>query len=283
MSNRAVIVAGDARGPEISRKRPACLLFLIDQSASMSEPFVGTQYSKSDAVALTINETIYRLLANCAPDGDVWDYFHIGALGYGGDSVTIAFGGKLEGLVLATSSMIDASPRRMVTRSIEQDGETLTIKQPEWIVARAKGMTPMVQAIRKATEVVEEFCSDFPQSAPPIVLNLSDGEASDGEPVEAAAALTATGTELGRTRFFNLQLTATEVEPAKFPADPGPIKDKFARKLFDVSSELPAYMVSMAQKLGLDVAAGARGFCCNADMSTLVDFLEIGSMPGNVR
>lgn len=273
----------DDTAPVISRDKPGCLLFLIDQSASMNETFKGSPYSKAEAVAVSINETIYRLLANCAPDGEVWDYYHIGALGYGAGGVSLGLGGKLEGTELATASDLDASPRRIASRKVMQGGDEVTIKQPEWIDPKANGRTPMVAAIQHATRVIGEWAGDFPDSIPPIVMNLSDGQATDGHPGEAARGLTSVTTSKGPARFFNLQLTAGPIKPVQFPATSDGIIDQFARILFDVSSELPSYMVEMARGMGLTVADGARGFCCNADMATLVDFLDIGSRTGNVR
>ena len=224
----------DNTAPVISRDRPGCLLFLIDQSASMKEAFKGSPYSKAEAVAVSINEAIYRLLANCAPDGEVWDYYHIGALGYGAGGISLGLGGKLEGTELATASDIDASPRRIASRKVIEDGEELTIKQPESIDPVANGRTPMVAAIEHATRVIGEWATDLPDSIPPIVMNLSDGQATDGHPGDASRDLTSVSTKQGQTRFFNLQLTSGPVTPVQFPDTDDEITDRFARTLFEI-------------------------------------------------
>jgi hypothetical protein len=46
-----------------------------------------------------------------------------------------------------------------------------------------------------------------------------------------------------------------------------------------MSSPLPEYMVSTAQSLGIPIAGGARGFGCNADITTLVQFIQLGTTP----
>lgn len=268
--------------PRVTRKAPGCFVFLIDQSSSMAQKFLGSEHSKAQAVAATINEVIYRLSLNCAPQGDVWDYYHLGAIGYG-KRVELAFEGKLAGLGIVPISTVAANPRRLAIRTVEEDGQSWDIKTPEWISPKSVGQTPMVAAISQAAHLIEDWISDFPDSVPPIVMNLSDGEPSDGDPSMAAKRLTSTGTSIGSTLLFNLQLTAARHEPIVYPATGNMIPDPFARALFEISSPMPAYLRTVADGLGIDLVDGARGFCANANMATLVDFLTIGSAPGNLR
>lgn len=268
--------------PRVTRKAPGCLLFLVDQSSSMAQTFVGSEHKKSDAVAATINEVIYRLALNCAPLGEVWDYYHLGAIGYG-RTVELAFEGKLSGLGIIPISQVAASPRRIVSREFTQDGQTIESKQPEWITPKAAGPTPMVAAIKRARELVEDWVTDFPDSVPPIVMNLSDGEASDGEPKGEASKLVATETSVGPVMFFNLQLTTRPTAPVLYPSSPDSLEDEFARALFEMSSTLPGYLVDVASGMGIPIDSNGRGFCANANMTTLVDFLTIGSTPANMR
>lgn len=71
----------DGRAPVISRDRPGCVIFLLDESASMSEPFLGSGKSKADALAFAVNATIYRLTLQCMRGDDIYDYFQVGAIG----------------------------------------------------------------------------------------------------------------------------------------------------------------------------------------------------------
>jgi hypothetical protein len=90
-------------------------------------------------------------------------------------------------------------------------------------------------------------------------------------------------TALGRTLLFNLQLSSGAGHRALYPNEVERLSDKYARILFDVSSELPPYMSEMGRALGLTIPAGARGFGCNADLTTLVQFLTVGTVPGNMK
>ena len=71
---------------EISRDRPGCILFLLDQSQSMGEPFAG-DIKKSKAVALAdaINKLLMSLVLRCTQNANEGprNYFDIGAMGYG--------------------------------------------------------------------------------------------------------------------------------------------------------------------------------------------------------
>lgn len=248
----------------------------------MAQKFVGSEHTKAQAVAATINEVIYRLALNCAPQGDVWDYYHLGAIGYG-KVVQLAFEGKLAGMGIIPISKVADNPRRMATRTIDQDGEQLEVKAPEWISPVTVGTTPMVAAMTQAAELIEDWIADFPDSVPPIVMNLSDGQPSDGDPTDAAHRVMAASTSVGPTLLFNLQLTTKRLAPLVYPSSADGIQDPFAKALFKISSPMPTYLRAVAKGFGIDLADGARGFCSNANMTTLVDFLTIGSTPGNMR
>ena len=59
-----------AYSAEISRGNPSCLVFLIDQSGSMNDPFgagEGNQ-KKADGVADAINRLLQNLVIKCAKE-----------------------------------------------------------------------------------------------------------------------------------------------------------------------------------------------------------------------
>lgn len=78
---------------EISRANPTCLLFLIDQSSSMAEPFGGQpDKAKAEGVADGINRLLQNLVLKCAKADGIRDFLHVGVIGYGG-KVEWALGG----------------------------------------------------------------------------------------------------------------------------------------------------------------------------------------------
>ena len=71
---------------EISRDRPGCILFLLDQSQSMSGPFAGeTKTSKAVTLADAINKLLMSLVLRCTQNVNEGprNYFDIGVMGYG--------------------------------------------------------------------------------------------------------------------------------------------------------------------------------------------------------
>ena len=91
---------------EISRKNPGCFLFLVDQSESMEDPFAGGDAGKKKAeeLATILNKLIHNLCIRCAKSDSIYDYFHVGVLGYGEESCKPALGGELSGRSLVPIS-----------------------------------------------------------------------------------------------------------------------------------------------------------------------------------
>src|SRR5258708_11421809 len=106
---------------ELSRANPTCLIFLIDQSSSMGEPF-GAQPEKPKAqgVADGINRLLQNLILKCAKGDGIRDYFHVGVIGYGG-RVAWALGGNLAGQKLVPVSVLANNPLNVAQRSRNVD------------------------------------------------------------------------------------------------------------------------------------------------------------------
>src|SRR2546427_8925328 len=54
-----------------------------------------------------------------------------------------------------------------------------TVKFPVWFDPYWKGGTPMCAALKEATEITQTWCQEHPNGFPPIVINITDGEATD--------------------------------------------------------------------------------------------------------
>jgi hypothetical protein len=67
-----------------------------------------------------------------------------------------------------------------------------------------------------------------------------------------------------------------------FPGANNPLPDHFSKTMYSMSSVLPDGMKRIATELtGFDVAEDAHGFVYNADISGIVQALEIGTRPSN--
>jgi len=274
---------------EISRVHPSCFLFLIDQSGSMEDPFAGGDASRRKADLLTdaINRLLQNLVIKCAKEEGIRDYFYVGVIGYG-EKVGPALSGQLAGRELAPISDIGNLPARIEERKKKvEDGAgglvEQTIRFPIWFDPVCHGATPMAQAFTLAHDVLARWLAQHPDSFPPIVINISDGEATDGDPSTAADALRSLSTGDGNVLLFNVHLSAKGAKPIEFPDNANLLPDEHARLMFDLSSPLTPYMRTVAQQEGFAATEGSRGFVFNADMISVIKFLDIGTRPSNLR
>ncbi len=273
---------------EISRSNPSCFLFLIDQSGSMMDNWGGEQGKrKADGLATIINRLLQNLVIKCAKSEGVRDYYEVGVIGYG-LQVGPAFVGELAGRDLVKISEIANLPARVEerTRKVDDGAGGLVeqkIKFPVWFDAVANGGTPMCQAFARAEQILAQWCADHPHSFPPVVINMTDGEATDGNPTQAAESLKALATNDGNLLLFNVHLSGAQVATIQFPSGEEGLPDNYARQLFRLSSDLPEYMRSIAAQEGLEMASGSRGFVFNGDMVSVIQFLDIGTRPSNLR
>jgi hypothetical protein len=267
---------------ELSRSSPTCFLFLIDQSSSMAEAIGGqADIPKAQAVADGINRLLQNLVLKCAKSGGIRDYFHAGVLGYGG-RVNWALSGPLAGQKLVPVSVIANNPLRIEQRTRKSDDRNGGIKEqhfkfPVWFEPRALGRTPMCQAIAEATKAVKGFADRHEQSFPPVVINISDGKATDGNPELAAYTLREITTADGNVLFFNAHLSSTAARPIEYPTEETELPDREACLLFRMSSVLPPRMRYAAESAGFSVGDGSRGFVFNADLVSVLRFLDIGT------
>ena len=152
-----------------------------------------------------------------------------------------------------------------------------------WFDPVAKSGTPMSQALTLARQVLTGWLAQHPSGFPPIVINITDGEATDGDPSAAASALRDLQTDDGQVLLFNLHLSSHQAAPVQFPGDDAGLPDKWAKLLFNLSSPLPPFMREIAGQEGFPVSECTRGFAFNADMVTVIQFLDIGTRPNNLR
>jgi len=267
---------------EISRTSPTALVFLLDQSSSMLEPFGGQpDKRKADGVADALNRLLQNLVLKCAKADGIRDFFHVGMVSYGG-RVTSAFGGALAGQSLVPVSQIADSPLRVEARTRQVDDgaggvRVQRFKFPVWFEARPTGRTPMCEALAKAREYVEAFLRAQPGCYPPIVINITDGQPTDGDAQQAAKELCALASHDGPVLLFNAHLSDKQNRPIEFPQEEAGLPDAFARLLFRMSSELPPKLLEAARADGLAVGPRSRGFVFNADLVAVIRFLDIGT------
>jgi hypothetical protein len=274
---------------EISRSNPSCFLFLLDQSGSMADPFAGgAGPSKADELATIINRLLASLVIRSSKDEGVRDYFEVGVFGYGGARVRPALPClNGHGSIVPISRLAD-EPLRVEDRVQKvSDGAgglvEHAVKFPIWIEPYAEGGTPMTDALRQAHAMLASWVAQHPTAFPPVVFNITDGEATDGDPSTAATQLCTLATDDGPALLFNVHLSERRAPAVEFPATDELLPDAFARRLFAMSSLLPPHLQVAARQEGYDAGDGTRGFVFNADATAVIQFLDIGTRPANLR
>ena len=276
---------------EISRINPGCFLFLVDQSGSMSRALGAQPGSyKHEQAAAAVNRTLSDIIQRCSQGEEVRDYFHIGVITYrtdrlGGPVVTTPFAGveaddpfRLASEVEAAAEIIDRPVR-------ESDGRGGLIEVveaiPEWLEPESRGGTPMCGALSSAAQALRRWVGEHPESFPPIVINITDGAATDGDPVAIAEDIMSVATQDGATLLFNIHLSDVSAAPIMYPGAEGdlPRDDGYAVDLFRMSSVLPENSLRQADHLGIAVSERSRGYVFNSDLAALVQFLDIGTRP----
>jgi hypothetical protein len=278
-----------AYSAEISRANPSCFVFLIDQSGSMSDPFGAGEENqkKADGVADAINRLLQNLVIKCAKEEGVRDYFHVAVIGYGAQ-VGPAFSGALAGRQFVPISEVANAPARVEQRNKKiSDGAGGLVDQqvrfPVWFEATNNNGTPMRQALGAAKTIVEGWLAQRANCFPPIVINITDGESTDGDPTTAADEIRNLKSSDGEVLLFNIHLSAQKGAAIEYPNSESGLPDQFAQQLFRMSSVLPAYMLNIAKKEGMNAGEGSRGFVFNADMVAVIKFLDIGTRPSALR
>jgi hypothetical protein len=267
---------------EISRTNPTCLLFLIDQSSSMDGPFAGQPgKKKSEGVADAINRLLQNLVLKCAKAEGIRDYFHVGVIGYGREVKPILSGSSIERALLPISAIAGAPLRVEQRKRLVDDGSGGLVEQtfrfPVWFEPTADGTTPMNGAFVAAKSVIGGFLNAHPRCYPPLVLNLTDGQPTDANPLAVAEQLKSMESTDGPVMLFNAHLSSSPNSPLAFPSSEAGLADVFARLLYRMSSILPDKMIAAAQEEGYTLKPDPRGFVFNADLVSVIRFLEIGT------
>ncbi|MFO0870532.1 MAG: vWA domain-containing protein [Pirellulales bacterium] len=273
---------------EISRQNKALFVFLLDQSYSMEDPIGNSPNRKKDELVTAINGWLQNMTIRATGGEGIRDYVDIGVIGYRTDAdanpiIDSPLGGALAGRELVSIVEIGNNPARMeqkIKQFYDEDaGEVVEtpVEMPVWVEPKAEGGTPMCNALYRAYELVDKWIQEHPRSFPPVVIHISDGESQDGDPLPYADPLKGLATEDGNVLLFNCHLSETPGDPFLFPASGEILPNELARVLFKMSSELPEKMFQAAIAEGFELQAGARGMAFNADMVSLIKFLDMGT------
>lgn len=264
----------DLKKLTISSTNPCLLVYLIDQSFSMSDTFGNASHNKAREVAEAINDTLYEVGLRCiGSSGEIKNRFEIAIIGYGKESNQAQSGweGQLSGKWVVSIKDIFEYPL-----GAEND-------KPIWIKPYAVSNTPMTKAFENATRLCNDWINwgNHRDCHPPIVINITDGEATDAGSSFAplknqVEQLKSLRTNYGNVNVMNIHISSQAGDKILFPGDIN-FNDKFARLLFDISTHLDDNMVRIASQKGYGVSERSRGYVFNGNGTDLINFLNIGT------
>ncbi len=270
---------------EISRSTPAYIVILIDQSFSMDFPF-GEYGSRAEECAKAVNRVLRELVLACTDGEDIKNSCDISILGYGKDeSINNAFSGFLGNKsVVSIQDLTEHCLRVENTKRKIPDGAGGIIEIddqfPIWVEPVAAGTTPMGEALEETYNLVKAWIFKHSTSFPPIVINITDGEATSVSRAKVAAQkLNGLATEDGQVIVLNAHIAGGSESEIVLPASPDelPKGDINAKFLFDISTILPPVMLERASAAGMKPSPYSKGFVYKAKLETMVQLLEIGT------
>ena len=271
----------------ITRNHRTAFILAIDCSGSMAESilFRGLRLTKAEAVAGITNDLLFELVERARRSDGIRDYYDIAVIGYSGDDEVRSL--LPDGEELVPVSALAAREMPVRTEVIEHrlpDGSIALreIPAPSWIEPQAAGQTPMCEALRRVRDIAAEWTARAAnaESFPPVVFNITDGEATDCDDEELRAVcnqIKALETADGNVLLINIHIAAGDAgRHVFFPeADEANYTNRYAALLYDCSSEMPAVF---NEAIGPAAAPPFRGMSYNASAAQLVTMLNIGSI-----
>ena len=274
---------------EITRRHRAAIVIAIDQSCSMSGRMElnGWDLSKAEAVSMVVGRLIDELVLRAHRDGGYRHYYDIALLGYSGDRVYSLLGKEMmfHPITILAGRNVATTTYALGYNTLNSGSHTFQERVSLWVEPSAQGATPMYKMICSVTDMVEEWCTrdENRDSFPPLVFNITDGEASDAsdDMLRAAAhRLQQTGTTDGNTLLMNIHISSnTNHAPILFPnIHEVPLSVRHAHLLMDMSSVIPESLHPYIRECRTSIANPPYiAMSYNASMSELVAMLNIGS------
>ena len=275
----------------ITRNHRTAFILAIDCSGSMAESilFRGRRLTKAEAVAGITNDLLFELVERARRSDGIRDYYDIAVIGYSGDDEVRSL--LPDGEELVPVSALAAREMPVRTEVIEHrlpDGSIALreIPAPSWIEPQAAGQTPMCEALRRVRDIAAEWTARAAnaESFPPVVFNITDGEATDCDDEELRAVcnqIKALETADGNGLLINIHIAAGDAgRHVFFPeAHEANYTNRYAALLYDCSSEMPAvFNEAIREAKGPGAVPPFRGMSYNASAAQLVTMLNIGSI-----
>ena len=262
----------------VDRANPTAILFLLDHSLSMNEQW-SDGVTKAQKLSEIVNGVIKSMVLQCTKGtGGVRPYFDVAILGYGGNTVkSLLKSTDLESPFLSISEVNKLAEIQTTTV-----GDRIK-RIPIWVHPNANGGTPMNSALRTATRILDRWTQEHKNSFPPIVFNITDGESTDGNPIDSGSKLTEISTSDGQVLLFTAHISNENDNSLVYPENLEPYEPEHAHVMFNMTSLVPASMANAAREIGIpQITPASRGFLFNSSASDVISMLNLGTMATHI-
>ncbi len=280
---------------KVSRETPACFVFLVDQSGSMGDAWgVDSSKTKADLVALYLNDNLNNLInISQKTEPDPRHYFDIAVIGYGKNSThaEIIWEAPLDNEIFVSPAQLRNNPTGIageIEREVNVFGSMKKVITPIsfWFRPVAKSLTPMGNALDKCSEILETWIAKHPNSLPPIVINITDGEQTDctnEELLKKAKRLKNLSTMYGNTLFINVHISSDSEDKVIFPQSKSELpQNPQSHLLYEMSSVMPRLfakrIAAEIHQQDLRENTSYVGMSFQASVQDLVKSLNIGTL-----
>ena len=260
----------DAYTAQCSTAYPGCILILMDQSLSMGIAWRDGE-TKAAAAARTINTVLVVMISKSIRGDEIVDRAQIGIIAYGNERSGPAF------ILGSEDQLVPISKLDQVAVGLwTMDVRGRQSEVPKWVEEHTgSGGTPMAATFDLAYRAVQNWVNAHQDSPAPVIMHITDGESTDGDPTPNARKVMELRTNDGHALVFNCHITEKDVARIEFPANDGEISSlSNAQVMFRRSSPLPGPMGEAAWQQEFDIQPGARGCVYHADSDTLYRFMR---------
>ncbi|MFI3330670.1 MAG: hypothetical protein R3Y38_02575 [Rikenellaceae bacterium] len=274
----------------ITRDRKSAIVFMIDQSASMSGKirYNSELTTKAELSCMVINNALHELILRCKARDEVYDYLDIAVLGYGGCGIENRL---LKSKFWLTAPKLYAmNPKKIKVSQVrefpDKQKRMFTTMQNRWFEPRCEGVTPMGGALEVVFRAARGWCKKNMDSFPLMIINITDGECNDVSESELevkANKIKSLATNDGEVIFLNIHISNSKsAEDVKvlFPSSIDELPElKHARLLYKLSSNMPSFYKGMISEIkDSSSEAECKAMSFNTSIDDLFSLINIGSV-----
>lgn len=273
---------------EITRRHRSAIVIVLDCSGSMQEEMYYGHIVMTKAIisAHAANALVTELIDRCHRIDGLRNYYDIAVIGYGDDKVESLL--SRDGFI-SVEELYSQRPPQSIKCHEERlpNGKWAMVEHSytEWFTPKAEGNTPMYEALLRVRDLVAEWCSQEAnrESFPPVVIHITDGEASDcddHELMDVCNQIKRQFTADGETLLMNIHISTNSHLPSiVFPMPDELIgANRYAQTLAECSSIMPgSFDEAICNLKGMTARPPFLGMGYNASIINLLSMINIGS------